>query len=86
MYYVTENDHDPMYFEPWGGAFTTWHELDGDAKTLVYEFLDAWTDEAAENGHPLTATDINDWLWFDCEEWLADDHDLNADGTPIELE
>ena len=58
MYYITEHDHDPSYFEPWGGAFNCWHELDGYAKELVYEFLDVWTYEAAENGHPLTETDI----------------------------
>lgn len=83
MYYITENIHEPSYFEPWGGAVTRWYELDGEAQRLVHEYLDVWSNEMEENGHPLNSTDINDWIWFDCEDWLADQC-LNLDGTPIE--
>lgn len=86
MIYVKEYIHDPSYFEPWSGAVNRWHELDGYAKDLVYEFLEVWSEEMAKIDDPLTATDINDWIWFDCEEWLANEHGLNLDGTPIESE
>ena len=86
MFYVREYEHDASNFEPWGGALNRWYELDGDAEILVHDFLDEFTEARAEMGHPLTETDINDWIWFECEDWLADEQGLNLDGTLIESE
>lgn len=64
-------------FEAWSGGARVLDELAGNALDYASSFLD----ELAEGAKGLSETEINDWLWFECEEYLREVHELNIDGT-----
>ena len=51
-------------FEPWSGACDTWNNILEAGKSSEFETL---IDDLYPNG--LTATDLNDILWFE-PEWI----------------
>lgn len=74
MQYTCENKL--MNFSAWAGGKSVLETLQGDAYENASDFLESWSEE-----FPLTETDINDWLWFECEDWLRDECGMNLDGT-----
>lgn len=63
-------------FEAWSGGETVLNELAGESFDIIENFIDEWGDE-----NQLSETDINDFLWFDAEDYLRDEHGLNLDGS-----
>ena len=58
------------YFDAWSGGLDRWRCLmqsDECIIDMVDSFLDEWTDEES-----VDETAINDWLWFDMEDWLEE--------------
>lgn len=70
---------DIKEFGAWGGAEYRLFKLDGKALELANECLAEWSECGC-----LTEGDVNDWLWFECEDWLRDEYGLNLDGTPVD--
>lgn len=66
-------------FNAWAGGERVQFELDGRALELADQWLEEWSEY-----DDLTETNINDWLWFECADWLAEEHGLNLDGTPVD--
>lgn len=60
MQYMCENKL--MYFDAWCGGKTVLETLLGDAYEYASNYLESLSEELT-----LTETDINDWLWFECE-------------------
>lgn len=54
-------------YEPWSGAVDTWDRIVAEE---AVDRLDAYLEDAYPDG--LTATELNDMLWFDGESVLAD--------------
>lgn len=59
-----------------GGGETVLNELAGESFDIIENFIEEWSDISR-----LTETDINDYLWFDAEDYLRDEHGLNLDGS-----
>lgn len=59
---------EPCYFEFWGGAADRMEQATEEQREEVYYRIEELADMAAENGEPCTDTDINDYVWFDCDE------------------
>lgn len=66
-------------FEAWSGGETVLNELAGESFDIIENFIEEWSDE-----NQLTETDINDFLWFDVEDYLREEHGLNLDGSEID--
>lgn len=67
-------DNELRNFQAWGGGQAVLFSLYGDA----YDFLEAWSEE-----FPLAETDINDWLWFECEDYLREECGIEREDVPL---
>ena len=69
MQYVIENDCDLSNFEPWGGAVVRLKGLleHDTAYQFVSDLLEEWCE--TEN---VSDTQINDYIWFQMDEDLAE--------------
>lgn len=74
MKYTCENEL--CNFNAWCGGKEVLEALGGDAYRDASDYLEWWSEEVA-----LTETDINDWLWFECEDYLIEECGMNLDGT-----
>lgn len=74
MKYTCENEL--CNFSAWGGGKEVLEALGGDAYMDASDYLEWWSEEVA-----ITETDINDWLWFECEDYLIEECGMNLDGT-----
>lgn len=74
MKYMCENEL--RNFQAWGGGKAVLEALLDDAYENASDHLEWWSEEVA-----LTETDINDWLWFECEDYLREECGMNLDGT-----
>lgn len=63
-------------FDAWVGGKDVLKALCGDAYLCASDYLESWSEQ--DN---ITETDINDWLWFECEDWLRDECGMNLDGS-----
>ena len=83
MQYVIEYDCELKHFNAWAGAVSVLETLDGESYEIAEQFLEQWKEFFQDEP---TDTDINDWLWFECEDFLREDYNLNLDGTPYDEE
>lgn len=64
-------------FEPWSGAVAVMDALRENAEAFeaVESFIEEWSEVSN-----LTETDVNDFLWFECSDWLWDGHEIDLFG------
>lgn len=79
MLYFIEYECELKDFNAWAGAYNVHKQLSGKAYEIAAQFVETWKDVV---GEIPTDEDINDWLWFDCEDFLREEYNLNLDGTP----
>ena len=78
MLVTTTFDYSSVHdFIAWGGAIPVLTEMHGAA----FDYVDAHIESLYPDG--IDENDLNEWLWFDCEDWLRETHGVNLDGTPI---
>lgn len=68
MKYVV--DCDANQFEFWGGAADRMADATDEQREAVYERLEEFADGSVE----VTETDINDMVWFDCDDIFEGDN------------
>lgn len=69
MKYMVECDAED--FEFWGGAADRMADATDAQKAAVYERIEEYTDGGAE----VTETDINDFVWFECDDIFDEDEE-----------
>ena len=69
QYTNTIDTFDELYNLCWSGALQRLDEIrDLDLKDEFMEYLSDILSYSKE----LTLTDINDFIWFDCDEWIEE--------------
>ena len=74
MKYTCENKL--FNFDAWAGGKDVLEALCGNAYETVSDYLESLSYEIE-----LTEGEINDWLWFECEDWLHEECGMNLDGS-----
>lgn len=59
---------DPHDFNFWSGAYDRMSAATDEQRHEIFCRIEELAEFAAENGEPLTDTDINDYVWFDCDD------------------
>lgn len=77
MINITTSVDSIKEFDAWDGGERVLFELDGEAIEIVDNYIEDCF------GEYIGETELNDWLWFECEDWLAEVHGINLDGTQI---
>lgn len=54
--------------ELWSGAKEKWDEADYETRELVWDRIKEWADAVSCDGELLSMTQINDIIWFDCDD------------------
>lgn len=69
QYTNTIDSFDELYNLCWSGALQRLDEIrELDLKDEFMEYLSDMLSYSKE----LTLTDINDFIWFDCDEWIEE--------------
>ena len=66
---------DPHEFAFWSGAADRMEGATDSQRVEVFCRIEELAETAAENGAPLTDTDINDYVWFECDDIFNDDEE-----------
>lgn len=74
MKYTCENEL--CNFNAWGGGKEVLEALGRDAYKDASDYLERRSKEVT-----LTETDINFWLWYECEDYLIEECGMNLDGS-----
>jgi len=80
--------------ELWSGAKERWNEADYETRELVWDRVKEWADTVSCDGELPSITQINDIIWFECDDlfypptftvevWEYDE-DAGAVGNKIE--
>lgn len=54
--------------ELWSGAKEKWQEADESTRIAVWDRVKDWIDSVSYDGHIPTITQINDIIWFECDD------------------
>lgn len=54
--------------ELWSGAKERWKEADEETRIAVWDRVKDWVDAVSCDGHIPTITQINDIIWFECDD------------------
>lgn len=54
--------------ELWSGAKERWQEADEETRIAVWDRVKDWIDSVSYDGYIPTMTEINDLIWFDCDD------------------
>ena len=54
--------------ELWSGAKERWQEADEETRIAVWDRVKDWIDSISYDGYIPTMTEINDLIWFDCDD------------------
>lgn len=66
---------DPHDFNFWSGAYDLMSAATDEQRIEIFCRIEELAERAAENGHPLTDTDINSYVWFNCNDVFDDDQE-----------
>lgn len=66
---------DPHDFSFWSGAANRMAAATDEQRHEIFDRIEELAELAAENGQPLTDTDINDYVWFDCDDVFDEDEE-----------
>lgn len=68
-YKKTIEDFEDLKKMCWGGALDRIHEIeDYDMQEVFFEYVN----ECLEGFVDFKDIDINDFIWFDCDEWIEE--------------
>lgn len=59
---------DPEDFGFWSGAEDRMNDATEEQKEQVYERLEEWFDALLIDGEIPSDTDVNDFVWFECDD------------------
>ena len=59
---------DPHDFDFWSGAADRMDNATDEQRHEVFSRIEDLAERAAESGQPLTANDINAYVWFECAD------------------
>lgn len=59
---------DPHDFSFWSGAADRMEHATNEQRHEIYDRIEELAELAAESGQPLTDTEINDYVWFECDD------------------
>lgn len=59
---------DPHDFNFWSGAYDRMKHANDEQRHEVLARIQELAEVAAESGKPLTDVDINDYVWFECDD------------------
>lgn len=59
---------DPHDFSFWSGAYDRMNNATEEQRHEIFARIEELAEIAAESGQPLTDTDINDYVWFECDD------------------
>ena len=59
---------DPHDFIFWSGAADRMNKATEEQRHEVFDRIEELSELAAESGQLLTNTDINDYVWFECDD------------------
>jgi hypothetical protein len=59
---------DPHDFSFWSGAADRMNQATEEQRHEIFDRIEELAELAAESGQPLTDTDINDYVWFECDD------------------
>lgn len=71
MSFTVKKDYDSLNdFEPWAGAIHVYERImnDEEARDYIEDYL-----ESSCDCQDWSETDINDFIWFDAEQFLIDE-------------
>lgn len=54
--------------ELWSGAKERWQEADEETRIAVWDRVKDWVDAVSCDGYIPTMTQINDIIWFECDD------------------
>lgn len=54
--------------ELWSGAKERWQEADEETRIAVWDRVRDWIDAVSCDGYIPTMTQINDMIWFECDD------------------
>lgn len=54
--------------ELWSGAKERWKEADEETRIAVWDRVKDWVDAVSCDGYIPTITQINDMIWFECDD------------------
>ena len=67
-----ETTIEPCEFEFWSGAKDRMDDATEEQREAVYARIEEWAGCMTE---PPTETDINDWVWFECDDIFFPEED-----------
>lgn len=66
---------DPHDFSFWSGAADRMAAATDEQRHEIFDRIEILTELAAENGQLLTETDVNDYVWFECDDVFDEDEE-----------
>lgn len=64
---------DPHDFSFWSGADDRMNQATEEQRHEIFDRIEELSELAAESGQPLTAADINNYVWFECDDVFDDE-------------
>lgn len=67
---------DAHDFSFWSGAKERMEQATDEQRHEIFDRIEELTELAAESGKPLTDSDINEYVWFECDDVFNDDEEV----------
>ena len=74
--YIEINTFRELQNQCWGGAIQRLDEI--EELGIEDEFMD-YLEQGFMSDEPYTLTDLNDFIWFECDDWIEEHKECDDD-------